>query len=431
MPTLSLRSFARMLARAPQPRPRRAVPAPPPTPDARIPDLDGLRGLAIFLVICVHSTAAMIALLQTGFPVSAADRFAYLALHVGWCGVDLFFVLSGFLITGILLKAKGQPRYYRNFYVRRALRILPLYYAVLLTRIVLSYVGTPLMAVNPGELTAHALYVGNFWQCHARLTGLPFDKFGLHVLWSLAIEEQFYLVWPLVVALASRRWLWRLCFVGVVAALACRWGMAGSKVDYWLVYVLPFCRMDGLLIGAMVALMATGAYSRAAFRRAAWGAVLGGAAGVAALLVLDGSPVYHGKFMLIFGFTAFAVLFAGVLDLVLLGQPGGWRVLRGRVLRFVGERSYAVYLLHFPVVIGVFQLFMTQTVRDVLRPACEAVGCSLPLYACYLGAVLGGSLLLAQLTWVLIERPFLRLKRHFPSTMADVPGTKPPPAETT
>jgi peptidoglycan/LPS O-acetylase OafA/YrhL len=421
MPALSLRRVTRLFARAPRTRPRPSVPAPPPTADARIPDLDGLRGLAIFLVICVHSTAAMVTLLRLGFPISAADRLAYVALHVGWCGVDLFFVLSGILITGILLKAKGLPRYYRNFYIRRALRILPLYYAVLLARVLLSFTAVPLLAVNPGELTAHALYVGNFWQCHARLTGGVFDQFGLHVLWSLAIEEQFYLVWPLVVALASRRWLWRLCVVGVFVAVACRWGLARSGADYWHAYVLPVCRMDGLLIGGIVALMATAGYTRTTFARVAWASLLVGGAAVAALVAIDGGPVYHGKFMLIFGFTAFATLFAGLIDLVLLSQPGGWRVLRGRVLRFVGERSYAVYLLHFPVVIGAYQLFATETVRDVLRPLCQAVGCSLPLYAAYLGSVLGGSLLLAQVTWLLLERPCLRLKRRFPSTMADVP----------
>jgi peptidoglycan/LPS O-acetylase OafA/YrhL len=430
MPALSMRRFARFFRLAPQTRPQPLATDPPAPPDARIPDLDGLRGLAILLVICIHSTVAINSI-TPWFPVSRADGWAYLAMHVGWCGVDLFFVLSGFLITGILLKAKGQPHYYRNFYIRRALRILPLYYAVLLARVLLSFTAVPMMTVNPSELTAHALYVGNFWQCHARLNGLPFDSFGLHVLWSLAIEEQFYLVWPLVVALVSRRWLWRLCVVGVFVALACRWVLARYQVDYWLAYVLPPCRMDGLLIGGMVALYATGGYTRAAFVHMARTTTLFGGAAVAALWAIEGSPLYHGKFMLIFGFTAFAVLFAGLLDFVVLGQPGGWRVLRGRALRFIGERSYAIYLLHFPIVIGVFQLFITPTARDVLVPVCEAVGGSWPMYLCFLGSVVAGSLLLAQVTWVLIERPCLRLKRHFPSTMPDVTGSKPPSAETT
>src|SRR5262245_40593294 len=116
MPALSLRRFARLFRRAPLACPQPLAADPTSPPDARIPDLDGLRGLAIFLVICVHSTAAIGVFLLRWFPVSLADGWVYLALHVGWCGVDLFFVLSGFLITGILLKAKGQPSYYRNFY---------------------------------------------------------------------------------------------------------------------------------------------------------------------------------------------------------------------------------------------------------------------------------------------------------------------------
>jgi peptidoglycan/LPS O-acetylase OafA/YrhL len=188
--------------------PRPAAAPPPAPPEARVADLDGLRGLAILAVVAVHSTNALLGLVQQGYPVARVDAPLYLALHAGWAGVDLFFVLSGYLITGILLKAKGQPGYYRNFYARRALRIMPLYYGVLLARLALARAAGPWwLAVNPDEWLAHALYVGNFWQCHARTTGTPFDSGGLHVCWSLAVEEQFYLVWPVVVALASRTWL--------------------------------------------------------------------------------------------------------------------------------------------------------------------------------------------------------------------------------
>lgn len=407
---------------------RRRAPRPTaPTPEARVADLDGLRGLAILAVVAVHSTAAVIGLIQQGYPIARVDGLLYVALHAGWVGVDLFFVLSGYLITGILLKAKGQPGYYRNFYARRALRIMPLYYGVLLARLALSRVAGPWwLAVNPDEWVAHALYVGNFWQCHARTTGTAFDAGGLHVCWSLAVEEQFYLVWPVVVALASRAWLWRVCAAGVVAAVACRWGLAAARFDYWFTYTLPFCRMDGLLLGALVALAATSGLSARTLARGAWAVLALAAAGLVGVWVANGGPYLTGRTMTIIGFTVVDLFFAAALALVVAGQPAGWRVLRFRPLVLVGTHSYAVYLVHFPVILCAFALLGTDAARGVLLPVCEAVGSSLPLYLAWAAVVVGASLLIARVTWVLIERPCLGLKRFFPQRSGPA-GTRTPP----
>jgi peptidoglycan/LPS O-acetylase OafA/YrhL len=176
---------------------------------------------------------------------------------VGYTAVALFFVLSGFLITSILLRAKGRPGYYRNFYARRALRILPLYYAVLLARVALAHAGGPWPPLVVPAWVAHAVFTGNLWQCYARWAGLSFDSGGLHVGWSLAVEEHFSLVWPAVVAATSGAGLWRVCGAGGVAALLLRLGLPAAGCDPWFTYALAPCRLDALLLGGAVALAAT------------------------------------------------------------------------------------------------------------------------------------------------------------------------------
>jgi len=416
--TSRVRSFRR---RAPRP-----VAAPAAVSESRVTELDALRGLAILLVIVTHSTAALYGLYFYGYPVAAFDRLLYLVIHGGWVGLDLMYVLSGFLITSILLKTKGQPGYYRNFYVRRALRIFPLFYAFLLARLLLQFTPVPWLALNPGEWVANALCAANVWQCYARVNGIPFDTGGLIVTWSLAIEGQFYLVWPVVVALASRKWLGRICVAGVLVAVACRWGLTRGGADYWFAYVLTPCRMDGVLIGAAVALAATAGTPRSVFVRRAW---VGLAATVAALaaVVANGGPLVHGRAVTVLGYTCAGLVSAGVLALVSAGRPGWWFLLNSRALRAVGERGYAVYLVHVPVIMVADAVFGSAPVRAVLVPVCDAVGFSGPMYVCYFGFVVGVSMLLAWGCWVAIERPCLGLKRYFPHGSGRA-GTRTPAA---
>jgi peptidoglycan/LPS O-acetylase OafA/YrhL len=408
--TFGLRGlFRTVFGRRTAPRPA-AAPAVPA--EDRVPDLDGLRGVAILLVVLYHLTAPVWALERLGYPFTQADWCVAFALYGGWAGVDLFFVLSGFLITGILLRAKGRPGYYRNFYLRRALRIMPLYYAVLLARVLLARTSVPWLAVDHAECLSHAAFLGNFWRCYAEATGRPFDTGGLQVYWSLAIEEQFYLVWPLVVALTPREWLKWVCGAGVVLALGCRWGLTASGANYWLPYALTPCRMDALLFGALVALAATGGSPPAALARRGWLLLAVFGVATAAIVVKCSGPFHHVRVMAAFGYTAYAGLFAAVVLLVVAGQPAGWRVLRSRPLRLIGAHSYAIYLVHFPFVL--FGNYLMIKAWPVLHPLAGAIGTSLPVFALYFAFVLGASLLLARITWVVIERPFLKLKERFP-----------------
>src|SRR6266550_2788258 len=193
------------------------------TLSSRIASLDGLRGCAILLVLLFHFTA------RAPYPTDHASIRLQSVFDLGWSGVDLFFVLSGFLITGLLIDAKGSAGYFKVFYARRALRILPLYYGTLVVMFVLPYLLTSVM--NPTYITPFRdqIWYWGYLQNYHYLTNAWSDIAG--PFWTLAIEEQFYLVWPLVVLLLSRKHLLRLCFAVIVGALLYRAGRVYWQID--------------------------------------------------------------------------------------------------------------------------------------------------------------------------------------------------------
>lgn len=200
-----------------------------------VPQLDGLRAVAIGLVLLHHLPAVI------GRDLGPLQPFA----AAGWIGVDVFFALSGFLITSILLPTVGQPGYWRQFYVRRALRILPLYYAVL------TFIFVPrLLAQAPPETLPSPwwfyAFVSNFWYA----AGPGSSDLVLEVTWSLSVEEQFYLVWPLLVKVLPRRGL-AVVLIAIVAIgplTRIAWAHDAQTLCY------TACRMDGIAYGCLAAL---------------------------------------------------------------------------------------------------------------------------------------------------------------------------------
>jgi peptidoglycan/LPS O-acetylase OafA/YrhL len=202
--------------------PARTVPGADATPAGRIPALDGLRGVAILSVMAFHFW-----MFGTTVGITFAERAYNSIASKGWVGVDLFFVLSGFLITGILYDSRQDPRYYRVFYARRTVRIFPLYYAslalffFLIPWILRSLHPVELVNVHTGA-TAKLFAWTYLLNWIEGLKGFSVAPLPLQHFWSLAIEEQFYLVWPfLVLTLARRRLMW-LCMGLMVLAFALR-----------------------------------------------------------------------------------------------------------------------------------------------------------------------------------------------------------------
>jgi peptidoglycan/LPS O-acetylase OafA/YrhL len=389
--------------------------------DGRDPRLDGLRGLAILLVMLYHTT-------QYGIARGPVATSLTLVPTVGWSGVDLFFVLSGFLITGILLRARSSSTYYRTFYARRVLRIFPLYYAVLaFFLIVVPHI--PVFAYfndfwNPGvkrEGRWFWLYLSNVYVAWQGV----WQHQTLDVTWSLAIEEHFYLLWPAVVRHCSERTLLRVCAATMVGALALRIGLTVAGTAPLVPYVLTPCRLDALATGAALALLVrrpggvaglvprarrVGVVATALFAGCyAWARWAGG--GGSAGHGYEAETVRMLSFMTrpamrTVGYTLLCAIYGALLVQVLAaGSRSTWaRVFEAGWLRSLGTYSYALYLFHFTVSILMLGFF---------TPAAHP-GHYVPAQLFFWALAIGASYGLARLSWLVLEGPMLSLKRYVP-----------------
>lgn len=374
-----------------------------PTPGVNVPALDSIRGLAILTVMAYHF------FLYGGMePTLAIDRLMDRIGRAGWVGVDLFFVLSGFLITGILFDTRQKRNYFRNFYIRRVLRIFPLSYAVLLI----------VFLIIPGLVPVGAEYrlmmqdQGWFWtyltNVSIALNGWgSFYAFG-H-FWSLAVEEQFYLFWPIIIYLFPRRTLLKLCVVTMIGSLLLRFGL--GMAGYGLVaYVSTPARMDALALGAFLALVVRGSSAeRLKLSRLAWPvlAIAGTATGV--YFIWKERLVYGDFGVYTVGFLVIALLFGAFLVISITTPPNSLpgKFFNSPVLRFFGRYSYALYVFHHPVAIFLPLYGFSVQIFPTLR------GSQLPglLLFSIVAALI--SLALALASWHLLEARFLSLKRYF------------------
>jgi peptidoglycan/LPS O-acetylase OafA/YrhL len=366
---------------------------------ATLPALDGLRGLAIAGVLACHFGNAW----PGGAPL---DRAVRTATDLGWTGVDLFFVLSGFLITGILVDTAGTPGWWRGFLVRRALRIFPLYYLAL---VLFGLLGPALGLVDRWTFGRwggwYWAYLGN-WAYAAR-QGIP----ALAHFWSLGVEEQFYLLWPLVVLLAGGRRRLGWIAAGLVAAspVVRAWIVHGSGWPVGAAFRVTLGRLDGLATGALLAVLFRTPGVRGALARAwPWAAVLG-AAGFLALAAPLGFDMHRAP-LEIWSHTLLAVAFGGALAGAVTGTCAGAgpaavlsRALSARPLRALGRVSYGVYVWHF---------FIHKWCMTALpsRPAIAALLATRAGYLAYAIAGMAASVGVAGISWRLIERPLLALK---------------------
>lgn len=373
----------------------------------RIPVLDGLRGIAILLVLFFHTT-----LVGPGSPVGSALFYTF--RNWGWAGVDLFFVLSGFLITGVLLDSKaarpssGKSHYFRNFYARRTLRIFPVYYSYLLLLLLLA---PPVVFERVGgDWIWFGLFLQNFAMAGAG------DFVHTHFLdhfWSLAVEEQWYLFWPLVVLATTRRRLVTVCVGLVVFSLLLRIVLLTQGVAPVAIHVLTPTRFDGLAVGALLACAARGPGGLGRWTPAARAVALASVLGLAAVVFAQsGLFFYVLPGTLTAGFTLLACLFGACLVLAVGAKPEGFtaRVLSGRLLGMFGRYSYAIYVVHEAVRV----IFVLTLQRFGIKPYVDQPGQIWLQLLVYVG-VIGLSVLVGAASWRFLERPLLGLKRHFPN----------------
>ena len=349
------------------------------------PALDGLRGLAILLVVVYHNF---------GF----IDYFFF-----GWLGVDLFFVLSGFLITDILLNTVGHQNYLRNFYTRRILRIFPLYYLGL----VLFLIVIPRLPVNLDlkYYIDNQVWLWTYLQNWLYIFKDPSPTNTLNHLWSLAVEEQFYLLWPLVILLI-RKPVHLLIFISLLlaAVLGFRlWIWTNQIADLAYFNLYTFTRIDGICIGCMVALLQR--IDRDFLKRNTWLIVLFFAAVNFIFYFINRGYHFSFPYLSLVGYTTFAMIFGLLVNEAVTRDTKIVNyIFNTPLLKFFGKISYGFYIFHWPV-----YLLLSSFLLNKLD---EYTSGSLLRFAVSIIATLA-AIMISWLSYHYYEKHFLKLKDRF------------------
>lgn len=350
------------------------------------PALDGLRGVAILLVVIYHNF---------GF----INYFFF-----GWLGVDLFFVLSGFLITNILLNTHNEPYYLRNFFARRVLRIFPLYYFTL----ILFLFILPSIFTLPVNIS---YYWNNQWWLWTYLQNWLFifkpetDARALHHLWSLAVEEQFYLIWPLIMVLVRKpKFLFFFMFlvlVGVIGIRSWLWIHEFKELSYYHLYT--FSRIDGICIGCMIALLYR--INPGLLTKLSTPIVFILAGLNFAFYFFNRQYAFSFPYLAIVGYTTFAIML-GLLVHEAIQRKNNLinYIFTLPVLRFFGKISYGFYIFHWPVYLCLepsLHLFIKKFLPEIYSSFAVSSIATIT------------SLLLSILSFYTFERYFNNLKKKF------------------
>jgi peptidoglycan/LPS O-acetylase OafA/YrhL len=354
-------------------------------PTKRIPELDGVRGLAIALVLIYHYV-------DVGVPGNKVLYYAALPTHLMWSGVDLFFVLSGLLIGGILLDNRESRGYFPVFYARRIFRIFPLYY--LMTALLVAGVWTfPRSPLFQGTmpLWTYPLYAQN-------LVG-DFTRAGVWMgaTWSLAVEEQFYLLFPVMVRLFSRRALLATLGICVLGAPLLRTALVMKGWGFEQVYPLLPCRADALALGVVAATIVRSEDAKA------WIKEHSRLLYVCMLALFAATPTMLKwttyRYVGTVGYSIFDVAYFLLIVLLLVAPIRLMkRALRARWLGWLGMISYCVYLIHEPIREGLFLLF-----RLGAHPGITGLTTALVTVA-----ALAVTVAVAHVSWLVFEKRMIR-----------------------
>jgi peptidoglycan/LPS O-acetylase OafA/YrhL len=370
------------------------------TDDTRIPVLDGVRGVAILMVMLHHFAYGATAQTFLG-------RATLVTFEGGHLGVDLFFVLSGFLITRILLRTRLDQHYFRNFYARRALRIFPLYYAYLIFYFGFVTRFTHFDSARTTEASSYQLwiwlYATNILIC---LRG-GFIVASVNHFWSLAVEEHFYLLWPALVRRFDARRMLLICGASFIIAIACRGLITWQNWSPYAANVFTFCRIDALSAGALLAVFERLYPAEAIVRGARW--TLWTLLGLVALgaMAFNGQRAW-GNAAETIGYSVTALIFAALIALVVWGtRPNAlWRVFQTRFLCWLGTYAYGLYVFHHPIRIVLQRLLPFEKLGRLLH----SYVLGLVVHGLLSGAI---SIVVALLSYHLFEQRILRLKRFF------------------
>ena len=368
--------------------------------DKRVDELDGIRGIAILLVFAFHAFKR-----ASYFTANPILNYIAKLTSIGWIGVDIFFVLSGFLITSILLQKKGEKDYFKNFYARRVLRIFPLYY------IMLGIIIFSMLAVEP-EAQAHILERLPFYLLYQQnwlMAAGDLPPIYLLVTWSLAIEEQFYLFWPFLIYFLQKRALVLAnigiillsVFVRIIIALVSDDAITAHYISYYS----TITRLDTLALGALIAIIFKESILwQERLKKIALPALLGSTALVLIVVLMPNrEELYNNIPIRLTGYSVLAIMGGSSIVFSLTHDKSSLlrRFFRSKSLRFFGKYSYALYLIH-PLILQIF--------LDILW---DAKYRGWQAYVSYLVISFSLTIILSLLSWHLLEKRMLGLKRYF------------------
>jgi peptidoglycan/LPS O-acetylase OafA/YrhL len=370
--------------------------------------------MAVLAVLLFHFVARTIA-------TNPVERIVNQVLNYGSLGVDLFFILSGFLITGILYDSRTSPAYFQNFYMRRVLRIFPLYYAVLA---VVFFVVPLIPALRESELAALRAHQAWAWSYGVNVYLSIKGSWALYYLdhfWSLAVEEHFYLVWPLVVwAIGGRpRVLMSAALVTAALSYAGRIAAALAGVGPVVTTVLTPFQLDALCLGGFLAVLSRQGNGDAALRRSLLLATLLGSAllvlSLGYVVVADPKPTV----LIALRSGGFRLLFVALLLRALTAPPSTLmsRFFRSGTMVTLGTYSYGLYVYHH-----FFSYFFERHRTEFVLA--RVVGSHSLAVVLQATAGMAASMALAWLSYEHFEKPLLRLKRFWPSSN-DPPDVRP------
>ncbi|MFT4153049.1 acyltransferase family protein [Parafilimonas sp.] len=354
-----------------------------------IPAFDGVRGASIIVVTLYHY---------------------FLLPYAAWFSMESFFVLSGFLITGILLDIRERKNFFKNYLARRMLRILPLYYGLL----IIAFFIVPLF-VSKESLAPFSLYYHHqeyFWiylqnwlllYNEAGLKGV--SRIMLH-LWSLAIEEQFYIVWPLLVLIFNRKVFTKIIAGIILFSITLKCYFHFSGYPWQENYFNTFCRLDSLSMGGLIAVCVRDkSFIPFLNKTAPYIFKLLGAVLLIAILIYR--PRMPGeRFLEPLGTTLFAILFAGMLLYCLSDHKRNYvkRFLELRLFTFLGKYSYSLYIFHVPILV-LIRHRLTALLQEHIKGGAAFLLSSI--------ICLTFTFLFSRFTWIAIEKPALKLKKFF------------------
>ena len=351
--------------------------------------MDGLRGIAILLVVFYHNF---------GF----VKYFFF-----GWLGVDLFFVLSGFLITDILLNTVNKPGYFKNFYAKRVLRIFPLYYLSLIIFLLIL----PRIKGFPLDFGFYIDHQWWFWTYLQNWFLIFFDvgntTTAIQHYWSLAVEEQFYIVWPLVIFLIRKPKILLviagLLLVAVIGIRLYMWTIQIKDLNYFGLYT--YTRIDGICIGSMLAILH---FMRSPFVKKYFTVLVFLLAAMNFVFYFINKQYdFTFPYLAIVGYTTFAMLFAIVVHEVIQGDNKLFNlILNIKPLRFFGKISYGLYVFHWPV-----YLILYDWVDENIRSVASLSENNRVIVVSILLTMIG--VLISVISFYTFERYFLKKKKAF------------------